>query len=89
MDRLKFARQKTAYCYFSAASFLSAPELSDARLSWAKSSILTTVIDDFFDVGGSMDELVNFVQILEKYIYIYSIKYLYNFKIIFIYNYSI
>ncbi|KAL4586173.1 hypothetical protein LXL04_010805 [Taraxacum kok-saghyz] len=67
LDRLKFARQKTAYCYFSAASFLSAPELSDARLSWAKSSILTTVIDDFFDVGGSMDELVNFVQILEKW----------------------
>ncbi|KAL4586169.1 hypothetical protein LXL04_010801 [Taraxacum kok-saghyz] len=67
LDRLKFARQKTAYCYFSAASFLSAPELSDARLSWAKSSILTTVIDDFFDVGGSMDELVNFVHILEKW----------------------
>lgn len=69
LDKLKFARQKTAYCYFSAASFLSSPDLSDARISWAKSSILTTVIDDFFDVGGSMDELVNFVHIIEKYIH--------------------
>ncbi|KAI3498199.1 hypothetical protein L1887_33968 [Cichorium endivia] len=27
-------------------------------------SSLHTVIDDFFDVGGSMDELVNFVRIM-------------------------
>ncbi|KAI3498200.1 hypothetical protein L1887_33969 [Cichorium endivia] len=67
LDKLKFARQKTAYCYFSAASFLYSHELSDARISWAKSSILTTVIDDFFDVGGTMDELVNFVQTIEKW----------------------
>lgn len=67
LDKLKFARQKTAYCYFSVASFLYSHELSDARISWAKSSILTTVIDDFFDVGGTMDELVNFVQTIEKW----------------------
>ena len=68
LDQLKFARQKTAYCYFSVASTLSSPELSDARISWAKSGILTTVIDDFFDVGGSMDELANLIQCVEKYI---------------------
>ena len=66
LDQLKFARQKTAYCYFSVAATLSSPELSDARISWAKSSILTTVIDDFFDVGGSMDELANLIQCVEK-----------------------
>ncbi|GKE74694.1 Ent-kaur-16-ene synthase, chloroplastic-like protein, partial [Tanacetum coccineum] len=65
LDQLKFARQKTAYCYFSVAATLSSPELSDARISWAKSSILTTVIDDFFDVGGSMDELANLIQCVE------------------------
>ncbi|CAH1416468.1 unnamed protein product [Lactuca virosa] len=37
LDKLKFARQKTAYCYFSAASTFPSPELSDARISWAKS----------------------------------------------------
>lgn len=75
LDQLKFARQKTAYCYFSVAATLSSPELSDARISWAKSSILTTVIDDFFDVGGSMDELANLIQCVEKYNIILSSLY--------------
>ncbi|CAI9290934.1 unnamed protein product [Lactuca saligna] len=67
LDKLKFVRQRAAYCYFSVASTLSTPELSDARISWTKSSILTGVIDDFFDVGGSMDELVNLIQCVEKW----------------------
>ena len=67
MDKLKFARQKLAYCYFSAAATLPSPELSDARISWAKSRVLTTVVDDFFDVGGSEEELLNLIQLMEKY----------------------
>lgn len=67
LDQLKFARQKAAYCYFSVAATLSSPELSDARISWAKNGILTTVVDDFFDVGGSMDELANLIQCVEKW----------------------
>lgn len=58
LEELKFVTQKTAYCYFSAALTFPYPELSEARISWTKSSILTGVVDDFFDVGGSMDELV-------------------------------
>lgn len=68
LDKLKFARQKTAYCYFSAAATLFSPELSDARMSWAKNGILTTVVDDFFDVGGSIEELLNLIQLVEKYV---------------------
>ncbi|KAK1425273.1 hypothetical protein QVD17_20623 [Tagetes erecta] len=67
LDQLKFARQKTAYCYFSVAAMLSSPELSDARISWAKNGILTTVVDDFFDVGGTIDELANLIQCVEKW----------------------
>lgn len=67
LDKLKFARQKLAYCYFSAAATLFAPELSDARISWAKNGVLTTVVDDFFDVGGSEEELINLIQLVEKY----------------------
>ncbi|CAN1220953.1 Ent-kaurene synthase 5, chloroplastic [Linum grandiflorum] len=67
LDKLSFARQKLGYCYFSAAATLYAPELSDARISWAKNGVLTTVVDDFFDGAGSMDELVNLVQLLEKW----------------------
>nr|AZB50370.1 terpene synthase 2 [Nepeta racemosa] len=65
LDELKFARSKSAYCYFSAAATFFAPELSDARMSWAKSGVLTTVVDDFFDVGGSMEELKNLIQLVE------------------------
>ncbi|XP_021684518.1 ent-kaurene synthase TSP4, chloroplastic isoform X2 [Hevea brasiliensis] len=67
LDKLKFARQKLDYCYFSSAATLFAPELSDARMSWAKNAVLTTVVDDFFDVGGSEEELVNLIQLIEKW----------------------
>ncbi|XP_022734361.1 ent-kaur-16-ene synthase, chloroplastic [Durio zibethinus] len=67
LDKLKFARQKLAYCYFSAAATMFSPELSDARISWAKNGVLTTVVDDFFDVGGSEDELLNLIELVEKH----------------------
>ncbi|PIN08369.1 Ent-kaurene synthase [Handroanthus impetiginosus] len=65
LDELKFARRKSAYCYFSAAATSFAPELSDARMSWAKNAVLTTVVDDFFDVGGSLEELKNLIKLVE------------------------
>nr|AEF33360.2 ent-kaurene synthase [Scoparia dulcis] len=67
LDELKFARQKSAYCYFSAAATIFSPELSDARMSWAKNGVLTTVVDDFFDGGGSMEELRNLVHLVERW----------------------
>lgn len=68
LDQLEFARQKLAYCYFSAGATLFSPELSDARISWAKNGVLTTVVDDFFDIGGSEEELLNLIQLVEKYV---------------------
>ncbi|GFP81673.1 ent-kaur-16-ene synthase chloroplastic [Phtheirospermum japonicum] len=67
LDELKFARSKSAYCYFSAASTIFGPELSDARMSWAKNGVLTTVVDDFFDVGGSIEELKNLIQLVKSW----------------------
>ncbi|XP_051125271.1 ent-kaurene synthase TSP4, chloroplastic isoform X1 [Andrographis paniculata] len=66
LEELKFARQKAAYCYFSAAATLPDPKLSDARMSWAKNGVLTTVVDDFFDVGGSLDELKQLIWLIEE-----------------------
>ncbi|KAF3446249.1 hypothetical protein FNV43_RR11428 [Rhamnella rubrinervis] len=74
LDKLKFSRQKLAYCYFSAAGTLFLPELSDARMSWAKHSMLSIVIDDFYDVGGSQEEMENLTQLVEKWDDIVSIK---------------
>lgn len=66
LDKLKFARQKLAYCYFSAAATFSTPLLAEARISWAKNGVLTTVVDDFYDVGGSAEELENLIQLVKK-----------------------
>ncbi|CAH9050509.1 unnamed protein product, partial [Cuscuta epithymum] len=67
LDKLKFARKKSAYCYFSAAATLFPPEQSDVRIAWAQNGVLTTVVDDFFDIGGSMEELRNLIQLIEKW----------------------
>ncbi|KAK7271353.1 hypothetical protein RJT34_27171 [Clitoria ternatea] len=67
LDKLKFARQKLAYCFFSSAATLFTPELSDARISWAKNGVLTTVVDDFFDVGSSEEEQVDLIQLVEEW----------------------
>jgi ent-kaurene synthase len=37
-------------------------------MSWAKNGVLTTVVDDFFDVGGSEEELVNLIELIERYV---------------------
>ncbi|KAM7502391.1 hypothetical protein LguiB_001295 [Lonicera macranthoides] len=67
LDKLKFARQRAAYAFFSAAATMFSPELSHARMSWAKNAVLTTVVDDFFDVGGSIEELLNLIHLVEKW----------------------
>jgi ent-kaurene synthase len=35
-------------------------------MSWAKNAVLTTVVDDFFDIGGSKEELENLIALVEK-----------------------
>ncbi|KAK7243760.1 hypothetical protein RIF29_38571 [Crotalaria pallida] len=67
LDKLKFARQKLDYCYFSIAAALFSPELSDARISWTKNAVLATVVDDFFDVGSSEEEQKKLIQLVEEW----------------------
>ncbi|KAF0894041.1 hypothetical protein E2562_033920 [Oryza meyeriana var. granulata] len=67
LDQLPFARQKLTYCYLSAAATIFPPELSEARIAWAKNGVLTTVVDDFFDLGGSKEELENLIALVEKW----------------------
>ncbi|KAL6651357.1 hypothetical protein ACP70R_010282 [Stipagrostis hirtigluma subsp. patula] len=67
LEQLPFARQKLAYFYLSAAGTMFPPELSEARILWAKNGVLTTIVDDFFDVGGSKEELENLVALVEMW----------------------
>ena len=76
LDKLEFARQKLAYRYFSGAATFFSPELSDARISWTKSMVLAKVVDDFFDIGSSEEELVNLIQLVKKYVLPFSHSFL-------------
>lgn len=51
-----FARDKTAYCYFAVASSACLPPDSDIRTLVAKSGIIITVADDFYDIQGASHE---------------------------------
>lgn len=60
---LEFARQKAVECFFAAAATFSEPELAQARLVWSQQSVLITVVDDYFDYGGTpVEELHIFRQ---------------------------
>ncbi|CAE5962779.1 unnamed protein product [Arabidopsis arenosa] len=59
LNDIGFGREKTTYCYFAASSSTSLPikTATNIRKLMAKSGILITVADDFFDEEGSFDEL--------------------------------
>lgn len=65
MHLLSFSRQKLVYCFFAAAATLFIPELSSARMAWTKNAVLTTIINDFFDVWGFLDEIESFYNAIE------------------------
>ncbi|XVF04181.1 hypothetical protein REPUB_Repub05bG0059900 [Reevesia pubescens] len=57
MSEMGFGREKTTYCYFSIASSIPLPYDSDIRMIIAKSAVVITVADDFYDTEASLDEL--------------------------------
>ncbi|CAA7029667.1 unnamed protein product [Microthlaspi erraticum] len=59
LNDIGFGREKTTYCYFASSSSTSLPfeSATNVRTLMAKSGILITVADDFFDEEGSVDEL--------------------------------
>lgn len=58
LTHMGFGREKTTYCYFAAAAACtSLPYDSDVRKMVAKSAIIVTVADDFFDMKGSLSDL--------------------------------
>ncbi|KAK2987195.1 hypothetical protein RJ640_026475 [Escallonia rubra] len=67
LDHLEFARKRLLHFYFSSVTFLYSAELSDARFSWTTNCFLLTILDDFFDVEGSREELVNLIELIEKW----------------------
>ena len=67
LEELEFARVMPLVCLLPPASTMFASELSESRLAYAMENILVTVVDDMFDVGGSMEEMDNFITLIDKY----------------------
>ena len=61
-----FGREKTTYCYFAVAASCSLPYDSDVRMFVAKSGIIITVADDFYDMKGSLTELQTLTEAIRR-----------------------
>ena len=63
-----FGREKTAYLYFAVSASSCLPHDSIVRLLVAKSAIIITVADDFYDVEGSLNELKLLTEAVQRYL---------------------
>lgn len=69
MSNMGFGREKSTYSYFAvAASFTSLPHDSYVRMLVAKTAIIITVADDFFDSFGSLNQLEILTKAVQRYI---------------------
>ncbi|TKW32141.1 hypothetical protein SEVIR_2G150200v4 [Setaria viridis] len=67
LDKLKYARVMSWDVFVFMASTVFPPEQYDASIAWIQNSILTVIADDFFDDGGSIEELKNFIDLIERW----------------------
>lgn len=67
LHQLKFARAMSWDVFIFMASTVFPSKLYDASIAWIQNCILTTIVDDFFDSGGSTEELKNFIALIEKW----------------------
>ncbi|CAN1852503.1 Ent-kaur-16-ene synthase, chloroplastic [Linum perenne] len=67
LDGMRLAKEKMGYCFFSAAGTFFDPSLSQARISWAKHSLLTALIDEIYDMYGTLEEQLNLIDLMERW----------------------
>ncbi|KAL3741877.1 hypothetical protein ACJRO7_017363 [Eucalyptus globulus] len=66
LSKMGFGREKTTYSYFAVATSVSLPCNSDIREVVAKSAIIITVADDFFDMEGSLEDLEKLTNAVQR-----------------------
>lgn len=65
---LEFARNQPLKWYIWSMACLTDPSLSEQRIDLTKPISLIYIIDDIFDVYGTLDELTLFTQAVDRYI---------------------
>ncbi|XP_010248179.1 PREDICTED: (3S,6E)-nerolidol synthase 1-like [Nelumbo nucifera] len=66
-DELKFARNQPLKWYMWSMVVLRDPRFSEQRIDLTKPIALIYIIDDIFDVYGTLDELVIFTEVINKW----------------------
>lgn len=69
LDQLGLSEHYIYTTYLIGIAVVSDPEFSDARLMYAKYVMLLTVVDDLFDGFASKDELLNIIELVERYFF--------------------
>ncbi|KAG6696554.1 hypothetical protein I3842_09G153500 [Carya illinoinensis] len=64
---LKFARNQPLKWYICSMVYLVDPDLSDGRVELTKPISLIYIIDDIFDVHGTLEELTLFTEVINKW----------------------
>nr|A0A2K9RFZ9.1 RecName: Full=Class I diterpene synthase TPS6, chloroplastic; AltName: Full=Labd-13(16),14-diene-9-ol synthase; AltName: Full=Syn-isopimara-7,15-diene synthase; AltName: Full=Terpene synthase 6; Short=VacTPS6 [Vitex agnus-castus]AUT77125.1 class I diterpene synthase [Vitex agnus-castus] len=67
LDTLNYGRNVVHVSCFLAAANFGDPELSNARLAFAKTIVLVTRIDDFFDLAGSREESYKILELVKEW----------------------
>ncbi|KAK3040259.1 hypothetical protein RJ639_028174, partial [Escallonia herrerae] len=65
--KLPFARDRVVECYFWILSVYFEPQYAFARMLMTKIIALTSVIDDIYDVYGTLEELVLFTDAIARW----------------------
>ena len=66
--KLPFARDRVIECYFWILGVYFEPQYSFARRTLTKVIAMTSVIDDIYDVFGTLEELELFTEAAERLI---------------------